>query len=114
MLGSQSLTIWKVIHMDQQQFQQWLDAYGKAWEDRDAGAFVRLFTPECLYYWTPFGEPKRGRAEIAKAFTDATNTQEEIRFGCEVLFADSAVGVAHWRCTFTRRLTGRVVKLDGM
>jgi ketosteroid isomerase-like protein len=100
--------------MAQQSFQQWLDIYGRAWEGRDAAAFVQLFTPECLYHSTPFGEPKRGRAQLAQAFTQATSTQEGISFGCEVLSDEASRGVAHWWCSFTRQSTGKIVHLDGI
>jgi ketosteroid isomerase-like protein len=100
--------------MDRHSFRQWLEDYGSSWGARDAEAFTQLFTPECCYYWTPFGEPKRGREEIAQAFKTATNTQIGIRFEYDILSVDECRGLAHWRCSFTRETTGRVVNLDGI
>jgi ketosteroid isomerase-like protein len=100
--------------MDQDQFEHWLQAYGTAWAGKDTDAFVHLFTADCLYFWTPFGEPKRGHYGIGRAFSEAVARQDGIRFGSEVLSVDETGGIAHWWCTFTRKGTGRVVTLDGV
>lgn len=100
--------------MDRARFEHWLQAYGSAWESKETDAFVRLFTPDCPYHWTPFGEPKWGHKGIGRAFSEAVARQDEIRFGSEVLSANEAGGIAHWWCSFTRTGTGRTVTLDGI
>ena len=95
-------------------FASWLAAYGAAWEARDARAFVRLFTPDCAYYWTPVQGPYVGREAIGGAFERATATQDGIEFGAQVLGVTAERGLAHWTCTFTRRPAGHSVYLDGM
>ena len=92
----------------------WIAALGKAWEARDAETFSALFTDEADYYWTPFEAPKRGRREIAGAFTDAVSTQRGIRFGFELLDANAEYGLAHWWCAYERETTGAAVQIDGI
>lgn len=95
-------------------FKLWLDAYGRAWEAQNARAFADLFSEGALYYWTPFSEPKKGRAEIAEAFAEAVGRQRDIDFGARVLYVNDQLGAAHWSCAFTRTGTGRRVHIDGV
>jgi hypothetical protein len=77
---------------------EWLDAYGKAWEDRDAEAAARLFTEDAVYQWGPFGRRLRGRVMIREAWAEAVEDQENIDFGYEVLTATARSGIARWWC----------------
>jgi ketosteroid isomerase-like protein len=95
-------------------FEAWLDRYGRAWEARDGEAATPLFTPDALYWWTPFEAPKRGRAEIARAWNDAVSRQSDVRFRHEVLSVDGSRGVARWQTSLTRTATGRRVRIDGI
>lgn len=99
---------------DESIFGDWLRKYGRAWEARDAGAFTGLFTPDALYYWTPFDAPKKGRGEIAAAFSGAVGRQRDIDFGARVLYVHARAGAAHWSCALTRVGTGRRVHIDGV
>ncbi|MFQ5568594.1 MAG: nuclear transport factor 2 family protein [Rhodothermales bacterium] len=100
--------------MDRQAFEQWVRAYGAAWEAKDTAAFTRLFTEDARYYWTPFEAPKEGRAGIAEAFERAVVTQRDIHFGYEVLAVGEQRCVARWWCTLVRMATGRTARLDGI
>ena len=77
---------------------EWLDAYGRAWEDRDAEAAARLFTEDAVYQWGPFGRRLRGRVMIREAWAEAVEDQENIDFGYEVLTATARSGIARWWC----------------
>lgn len=100
--------------LSEKQFSDWLAAYGAAWQARDASAFADLFADKALYYWTPFDEAKKGRDEIAAAFSEALANQRDIEFGARVLYTQSQLGAAHWSCAFTRPTTGKRVHLDGI
>jgi hypothetical protein len=100
--------------VDRHQLEAWLAEYGNAWQDKDSRAFVRLFAPDALYYWTPFEEPKRGRDVLTAAFDAAVARQASIRFSSAVLAVDGRRGIASWRCSFERVGTGRQVQLDGI
>jgi ketosteroid isomerase-like protein len=75
---------------------EWLDAYGKAWEGRDAEAAAELFTEDAVYQWGPFGRKLRGRVMIREAWAEAVEDQEHIEFGYEVLTATARGGIARW------------------
>ncbi len=100
--------------MNLTQFDSWLRHYGRAWEEKDAKAFGRLFSEDARYYWTPLDAPKRGRGEICRAFDDAVATQQDIHFFHEVLSVTDAQGIARWKCRFQRRSTDADVRLDGV
>ncbi len=97
-----------------QSLDAWLAAYGAAWEARDPGAAARLFAADALYFWTPFGPPKRGQGEIAAAWEQATARQRDIRFKYEIWSVSDMRAVAHWHTKFTRIATGLPVEIDGV
>ena len=102
------------VDVDREAVERWLAAYGRAWENKDTQAFVGLFVPELEYCWTPFEEPKRGSAELARAFDEAVARQEDIRFQARVLAVEGDTALAHWSCAFRRIPGGWTVRLDGM
>jgi hypothetical protein len=78
---------------------EWLDAYGAAWEGRDAEAAAELFTEDALYQWGPFGRRLRGRVMIREAWAEAVETQDNVEFGYEVLTATARGGIVRWWCS---------------
>ena len=100
--------------MNHEDFARWLADYGAAWEGRDLEAARRLFTPDALYYWTPFEEPKRGRTGIAAAWDEATSGQKDIHFRSEILAVAGDRAWCRWWCDYTRLSNGNRVKLDGI
>ena len=99
--------------MNVESFSAWLDAYGKAWMERDGEAFVGLFAPDACLHWTPFDE-KRGRAEIAAAFIREISTREETRFGYSILAVGANAGIASWWSSFVRVPTGPTMRVEGV
>jgi hypothetical protein len=77
---------------------EWLDEYGKAWEERDSHAAASLFTEDAVYQWGPFGRKLRGRVMIREAWAEAVEQQENIAFGYEVLTASDRAGLVRWWC----------------
>jgi ketosteroid isomerase-like protein len=77
---------------------EWLDAYGKAWEERDADQAAALFTEDAVYQWGPFGRKLRGQVMIREAWAEAVEDQQNIEFGYEVLTATARGGIARWWC----------------
>jgi ketosteroid isomerase-like protein len=102
------------MKLTEKHFSTWLSAYGRAWEAKDAAGFAGLFAENALYYWTPFEEPKKGRAEIRAAFAAAVESQRDIDFGARILYTHAQLGAAHWSCSLTRTNTGKRVHLDGI
>lgn len=100
--------------MEQPHLEQWLSEYGRAWENKDARSFVRLFADNVSYFWTPLEEAKQGRKAVEAAFQAAVLRQEDIRFTAEILGVFGRTGIAHWQCSFHRPSSGRDVRLDGI
>ncbi|HUF68375.1 MAG TPA: nuclear transport factor 2 family protein [Longimicrobiales bacterium] len=100
--------------MESNHLDNWLAAYGLAWERSDAQAFAALFTPDVHYHWTPFEEARVGRDAVAQAFEAAVVRQRDIRFAASVLSRGDPGGIAHWQCSFRRAGADYTVRLDGM
>jgi hypothetical protein len=50
--------------MNESTVSQWLDSYVSAWKSYDRQEIGRLFSPDALYYYTPYSDPLRGREAI--------------------------------------------------
>jgi limonene-1,2-epoxide hydrolase len=76
---------------------EWVEAYGRAWVERDVEAAVGLFTEDAVYRSSPFREPHVGSEGVREYWTQATSTQEELdlRFGTPVAEGDK-VSVEWW------------------
>lgn len=92
----------------------WLEEYGRAWEARDSSTFVRLFSRNVRYHWTPFEPAQEGRDDLTAAFETATARQERIAFRASVLAVNGDRSVAHWQCSFVRPHSEPTVRLDGI
>lgn len=95
-------------------FKFWLDAYGHAWESRDLEAAAALFTENSTYRVTPFLEPVFGRKAIFEYWSEVACTEENIRFGYEILLATAALNIAKWSASFLRVPPGLQTQLDGI
>jgi len=100
--------------MDRETFNQWLDAYGKAWANRDRLAAASLYADEATYHVTPFLEPLRGRAAILEYWTHVAKTEENIHFHYEILAIATDYGIARWQASFTIQPQALHTKLDGI
>ena len=100
--------------MTHNEFSSWLHDYGRAWETRDAHAAAALFGEDSAYNETPFVEPMRGRAEIMAYWLHVVDSQEQIRFGYEIMSVAQEKGIAHWWVSFTRVRERTKVYLDGI
>lgn len=100
--------------MNESAFTQWLDAYGRAWESRDARAAAELYADDGTYQVTPFLDPLRGRRAILDYWTEVARTEKEISFRYEVLAITEQYGIARWQASFIRIPPGLATKLDGV
>src|SRR6267378_4677016 len=99
---------------DRVAFKSWLDAYAQAWEDRNPEAATALFTESGTYQVTPFLEPMRGRNAIFEYWSEVARTEENIRFGYEILVANSEFNIARWSASFVIVPPGLQTPLDGI
>jgi hypothetical protein len=100
--------------MDRIVFQSWLEAYGRAWRERDPEAAAALYTENGTYQVTPFLEAMRGRAAILDYWTNVARTQENIQFGFEILAVTAEFGIARWWASFVIIPQNLHTKLDGI
>lgn len=75
---------------------EWLDAFGAAWEARDAQASCDLFTEDAVFQWGPFDQRLRGRVMIREWWAELFEQQEKVEFGYEVLAARQRGGIVRW------------------
>ena len=100
--------------MTQEAFAAWLEKYGRAWEARDAEAAAALYAENGTYQVTPFVEPTRGRAAILEYWNYVAQTEENIRFGYEILALTPQHGIARWWASFLIIPQRLKTKLDGI
>lgn len=100
--------------MNRESFQHWLQAYGRAWEQRDARSAAELYAADATYQETPFTEPLRGREQILKYWLNVCRTQQDVHFGFEILAVTEESGLAHWWASFLRTPPGKRLSLDGI
>jgi hypothetical protein len=100
--------------MQQAAFKSWLEAYGRAWQERNPQAAANLFTEDGTYQVTPFVEPMRGRLAILEYWSNVARTEEDIQFGFEILAATQEAGIARWWESFLIVPQGLQTKLEGI
>jgi hypothetical protein len=100
--------------MEQATFKSWLEAYGRAWQDRNAQAAADLFAEDGTYQVTPFVEPMRGRPAIFEYWSNVARTEQDIQFGYEILAVTQESGIARWWGSFLIVPQGLQTKLDGI
>ena len=93
---------------------QFLQAYGRAWERRDAELAASLFTEDATYQEQPFGEPLVGRDAIRTYWKNATATQTEIDFLAREPVSSGKLLIAEWGCRYLHIPTGKRRELRGI
>lgn len=90
-----------------------LEAYGRAWEAFDGDAWVAIFSDDAEYHEDPFGEPIVGHNALRAYLLDASASQRDVEFTVERHWVSGPTILAAWRATFTRRTSGRLVRMAG-
>jgi ketosteroid isomerase-like protein len=89
----------------------WLEAYARAWRERDPDAAVALFTEDAVYRSHAFREPHRGSEEIRRYWAGATRDQVDVGVELgEPIVEGERVAVEWWT---TMREGGEDVTLPG-
>jgi ketosteroid isomerase-like protein len=92
---------------------EWLEGYGAAWEAFDGDAWVALFTDDAEYHEDPFGSPLVGHNALRAYMLDAAESQRDVEFTVEQHWVSGSTVLAAWHVSFTRRSTGRLVRMAG-
>lgn len=93
---------------------EWLGAYGKAWETRDADAAAALFAENATYHENPHEEPFNGRTAIHDYWSRVTADQRDVSFTSNVITTFGRSAVAHWSARFAAVSSGATINLDGV
>ena len=100
--------------MTEQDVQNWLDEYGRAWVNGDPDQAVPLFSDSATYREKPFDDPMRGRQEIREYWQkNAADAQEDVEFTSQVWAVKNDTAVAGWQARFAEKASGKRVELDG-
>ncbi len=100
--------------MNRRNLQRWLASYGKAWENRDPQAAVKLYAKNATYQDTPFSKPMRGRKALLDYWRGVARTQEDIHVACEIIAICREKCFAHWHASFLRLPMRIRLELDGI
>jgi hypothetical protein len=100
--------------MNEATLQKWLEAYRRAWENRDPQAAAGLFSEDAIYQETPFAALMRGKKAILEYWKNVTRTQDDISVSCEVMAICEDMCFAHWHAAFTRLPMRSRLELDGI
>jgi ketosteroid isomerase-like protein len=92
----------------------WLDAYGEAWESRDADKAAVLFSEDSTYRVTPYEEPHRGPEGVRQYWAGVTENQRNVDFQHRALAVSGNTGIAHWSANFDVAPDGPHIELDGV
>lgn len=98
--------------MNVTELEQWLRAYGEAWEKRDAEGVCRLFKEDAQYFETPYAEPFRGHEGIRSYWSSVTADQRDIAFESQPVGVVDSTGIARWSAKFAS--SGANVELNGV
>jgi ketosteroid isomerase-like protein len=90
-----------------------LDAYGRAWETFDGDAWVAIFTDDAEYHEDPFEAPIVGHNALRAYLLDASASQRDVEFTVERHWVSGETVLAAWHAAFTRRESGRLVRMAG-
>ena len=94
--------------------QEWIDAYGRAWETRDADAAAELFTADSVYRDHPLGPPHLGQDGVRSYWATVTSAQDQVRvrWGEPIVSADGRKSAVEWWVTMLNG--GAEVTLTGI
>jgi len=79
-------------------FEQFMQGYKAAWEQRNEALFCALFAADGEYHNTPFAV-QRGGAQLAE-YWQRVKLQEDVHVAYEVWSSSPAGGIAHWHVTY--------------
>ena len=90
-----------------------LEAYGRAWETFDGDAWVAIFTDDAEYHEDPFEAPIVGHNALRAYLLEASASHRDVEFTVERHWVSGETVLAAWHGAFTRRSSGRLVRMAG-
>lgn len=93
--------------------QDLLQAYKRAWEQRDPDLAMELYTDDAEVRLDQFEEPARGSNEIREIWNDVAATQDHVEFDPERVWVVEGTVLFSWHAAFTRRSNADRVRIRG-
>lgn len=95
-------------------FNEWLNKYKMAWEQKRLDLIEELFALNAVYHKTPFESPLEGIVNILNYWKEAFDTQQQITFDFEVKNTFKDCGIANWTAHFTSIKNQKKVMIEGV
>lgn len=86
--------------MDHAAVQRWLDNYVQAWTTYDPQMIAGLFTEDSLYYYSPYGDPVRGRKAIVANWLEHRDAPNTYQAHYRPLVVEGNTAIANGRSTY--------------
>lgn len=96
-----------------ERFDDLMARFGKGWEKGKAEQIVEVFSPDAVFFPSPFDRPARGQEAIRDYWRDLPMEQAEVAFRYGEIFRAGPWFATEFKCTFRRRRTGEPVDLRG-
>jgi len=101
--------------LDYKHFENWLELYKKAWEERNPDLVNDLFSENIVYSETPYVGKYSGMPAVRKYWEEgARDSQMHISFSYEIITVKGSRGFAKWQAEFDRVGNRVHVELDGV
>lgn len=93
----------------------WLDAFGRAWSERDPALVLALFTHDARFQERRFRRPLSGRDAIVRHWeTMVRGQQRDVEITYDLLALRAGQAFVHWRGSFTWLPIGRTMEVDAI
>jgi len=93
----------------------WLDAFGRAWSERDPSLVLALFTDDAHFQERRFRRALAGRDAIVRHWeTMVRGQQRDVEVSYDLLAVRGGHAYVHWRGTFTWLPIGRTIEVDAI
>ena len=100
--------------MTRESFQAWLDAYLRRQEHRDPEVIKEIFAEDCVYWWGPFNEARRGLQAAYEHHKNALSHQTDLRYDYRILATTDDYGIARFRLSLVDHAPGEPNTYDGI
>ncbi|MDD3646933.1 MAG: nuclear transport factor 2 family protein [Candidatus Dojkabacteria bacterium] len=100
--------------MNKDRFPNWLNDFGKAWEDRNPEAVIDLLSSDIKYYENALEEPLIGKEKVQEVWQVVPQNQSDVRFSGEVIMIDGNTAIANWKVKRIRQPSGERENIDGI
>lgn len=99
--------------MTRDDFDLWIENYGKAWSTLDSAAVLNMLDRDNLeYHYDQFKEPKRTWDEVKALWDPVATNQKDVTFRHEILMVDGNAVLAHVNVTRTLLPSGEQEDID--